>query len=137
MLNAATCTALRFVLTPNHKASDGNNKSRDTYNDGGIYLNHEKAREATTLSPEARKRSKLPPKLLNAPELGCRSWNYLTVPLEAKFEPSRAAFYFHEGKGKSKSKAEGSKTQTRDSDAADSEKTTKDSGLSTSPARSE
>ncbi|KAI0794681.1 hypothetical protein C8Q74DRAFT_1327219 [Fomes fomentarius] len=137
VLNAAKCTALRFVLTPNHKGSDGNSKSRDTYNDGGIYLNDSQAREATTLSPEARKRSKLPAKILSAPELGCRSWNYLAVPLEAKFEPSRAAFYFHEGKGKSKSKSEGSKTQTRDSDGADTENTTKDSGQSTSSAKSE
>ncbi|KAI0794668.1 hypothetical protein C8Q74DRAFT_1366084 [Fomes fomentarius] len=137
VLNAAKCTALRFVLTPNHKGSDGNSKSRDTYNDGGIYLNHWQAREATTLSPEARKRSKLPAKILNAPELGCRSWNYLAVPFEAKFDPSRAAFYFHEGKGKSKSTSKGSKTQTRDSDAADTEKTTKDSSLSTSPAESD
>ncbi|KAI0794694.1 hypothetical protein C8Q74DRAFT_1366107 [Fomes fomentarius] len=137
VLTAAKCTALRFVLTPNHKGSDGNSKSRDTYNDGGIYLDNPQAREATTLSPEARKRSKLPAKLLNAPELGCRSWNYLAVPLEAKFDPSRAAFYFHEGKGKSKSKSEGSKTQTRDSDGADTEKTTKDSSLSTSPSESD
>ncbi|KAI0794665.1 hypothetical protein C8Q74DRAFT_1366081 [Fomes fomentarius] len=98
VLGAANCTTLRFIITPDHKASDGRDASRsDTCNNGGIYLNHSQARKATTLSAEARKSSKLPPKIFNAPEFGCHSWDYLTVPVQAKYEFSQAAFLFNEG----------------------------------------
>ncbi|KAI0794648.1 hypothetical protein C8Q74DRAFT_588073 [Fomes fomentarius] len=95
VLGAANCTTLRFNITPNHKAEDVS--CLDTCNNGGIYLNHPQARKATTRSPVARIRNQLPPKILNAPELGCHSWDYLTVPVQAKYEFSKAAFFFNEG----------------------------------------
>ena len=65
--------ALRFLDTANHKAKDGHARKKDTFNDGGIYINSPLAREATEFTAEHRTRSALTPEQLEKRLLGLRS----------------------------------------------------------------
>ena len=97
MLDAAGCTALRFLDTANHKAADGNASNKDTFNDGGIYIDTPLARKATDFTSEHRKRSHMPREELESRELGLRSWHWMDIPFEVKGKQEQAAFYFKGG----------------------------------------
>nr|VWO97644.1 2-octaprenylphenol hydroxylase (EC (2-polyprenylphenol 6-hydroxylase) [Ganoderma boninense] len=94
VLDAAECDVLRFLDTANHKAKDGNSGRRDTFNDGGIYVNTPLAREATEFTSEHRARSAMTPDQLKKRLLGLRSWNWLDILFELKKSEDLAAFYF-------------------------------------------
>ncbi|PIL24557.1 hypothetical protein GSI_12441 [Ganoderma sinense ZZ0214-1] len=94
VLDAAGCDVLRFLDTANHKAKDGSSGRRDTFNDGGIYVNSPLAREATEFTSEHRARSTMIADQLKNRLLGLRSWNWLNILFELKKSEDLAAFYF-------------------------------------------
>ncbi|EJF58097.1 hypothetical protein DICSQDRAFT_110833 [Dichomitus squalens LYAD-421 SS1] len=94
VLDAAKCTKLRFLDTANHKAADGNNDSKATFNDGGIYIDSELARAATDFTSEHRGRSRMKREDLDRRHLGLRSWHWMDIPFEVKGRAENAAFYF-------------------------------------------
>ncbi|KAI1791533.1 hypothetical protein LXA43DRAFT_889104 [Ganoderma leucocontextum] len=94
VLDTAGCDALRFLDTANHKAKDGNAGKKDTFNDGGIYMNSPLAREATEFTSEHRDRSQMTPEQLAQRLLGLRSWNWIDILFEVKRYERHAAFYF-------------------------------------------
>ncbi|KAI1786023.1 hypothetical protein LXA43DRAFT_1076771 [Ganoderma leucocontextum] len=94
VLDMAGCDALRFLDTANHKAKDGNAGKKDTFNDGGIYMNSPLAREATEFTSEHRDKSQMTPEQLAQRRLGLRSWNWIDILFEVKRYEKHAAFYF-------------------------------------------
>ncbi|KAJ8455167.1 hypothetical protein ONZ51_g12598 [Trametes cubensis] len=101
VLNVAQSKTLRVVDTASHKAKDGDDQPTDTLNDVGFYLDTPRSRAATDLTSEQRQHSKIPQSEQEARNLGRRSWHWLVVPVELKWNAT-SAFY---AKGKS-SKAE-------------------------------
>ncbi|KAI1791897.1 hypothetical protein LXA43DRAFT_888372 [Ganoderma leucocontextum] len=120
VLDAAGCDVLRFLDTANHKAKDGNSGKRDTFNDGGIYMNSPLAREATEFTSEHRERSTMTPEQLKSRLLGLRSWNWIDILFELKKSEEFAAFYFKtRPRGYKDTGAEPAETATADLPAHD------------------
>lgn len=92
MFRAAGCVDLRFLITCDHPPKIGAKSESDTYNDGGVYWNHDEAQKATNLTPDESKKNPVAVELPRS--YGRTSFHHVVVPLEVKYDSRFTAFNF-------------------------------------------